>query len=417
MFALVDGNNFYASCERVFQPRLRGVPLVVLSNNDGCAIARTAEAKALGIKMGQPAHELKHLVKHHGLQMRSANYPLYGDISARVVGILRDEAPRVEVYSIDESFLDVAGIRDREGFARRLRAKVHRWTGIPNCIGIGPTKTLAKAGNKAAKTRGDGVVDLSDPILRAAVLAEFPTTDLWGVGHRWGARLAARGITTAAHLRDAPPDEILGEFGVTLARTQRELQGHPCIELEDVAPDKQQIMVSRSFADRVDDHLAIRQALATHAVRACEKLRRDGLVAAGVWVFVQSDRFRAELPQHNPSKTISLPSATADTRLVLQIVERLSRSMLREGIGYKKAGVALLDLARPNELQGDLFTPATSGDPKLMAVLDNINRKFGRGTAGLAASGWKPLPSWRMRQTMLSPHYTTRASDLPRATC
>ena len=416
MFALVDGNNFYASCERVFQPRLRGVPLVVLSNNDGCAIARTEEAKALGIKMGQPAHDLKHLVRYHGLQMRSANFALYGDISARVVGILRDEAPRVEVYSIDESFLDVTGIRDRDAFARRVRTKIQRWTGIPNCIGIGPTKTLAKAANKAAKSR-DGVVDLTDPTWRAEVLNTFPTTDLWGVGGKWGARLAAMGVTTAAQLRDAPTSTILREFGVTLTRTQRELQGTPCIELEEVEPDKQQIMVSRSFADRVEDHDAVAQAVATFAIRACEKLRRDGLVAGGVWVFAQSDRFRTELAQHAPSRSISLPVATADTRAVLAIVTRLLHGMLKPGIGYKKAGVALLDLARPDQLQGDLFAPAVTGNPKLMATLDGINRKFGRGTAGLGASGWEERPAWGMRQKLLSPNYTTRASDLPRAAC
>lgn len=416
MFALVDGNNFYASCERIFQPRLRGVPLVVLSNNDGCAIARSAEAKALGIKMGQPAHELKQLVRNHGLQMRSANFALYGDISARVVTILRDEAPRVEVYSIDESFLDLTGIRDREAFAQRLRSKVHRWTGIPNCIGIGPTKTLAKAANKAAKS-GAGVIDLSDAGRRAAVLARFPITDLWGVGSKWGARLASIGITTAAQLRDAPADLILGEFGVTLARTQRELQGHPCIELEEVAPDKQQIMVSRSFADRVDDHDAVAQALATFAERAAEKLRRAGLVAGGVWIFAHTDPFRAELPQHHANRSVSLPAATSDTRAILSVVARLLRGALRHGVGYKKAGVALLDLGRPDERQGDLFTPAVVGNPKLMAALDGINQKFGRGSAGLGATGWQERPAWGMRQKMLSPHYTTRASDLPLLDC
>jgi len=416
VFALVDGNNFYASCERIFQPRLRGVPLVVLSNNDGCAIARTAEAKALGIKMGQPAHELTNLVKHHGLQMRSANFALYGDISARVVGILREEAPRVEIYSIDESFLDMTGMRDREQFAHRVRTKVHRWTGIPTCVGIGPTKTLAKAANKAAKS-GAGVIDLTDRASRERVLAAFPTTDLWGVGGRWGARLAQMGITTAAQLRDAPTETILGEFGVTLTRTQRELQGHPCIELEEVAPDKKQIMVSRSFAGRVDDHDAVSQALATFAVRACEKLRRDGLVAGAAGIFVQSDRFRAELPQHSPSRTINLPTATDDSRLILSVVTQLFRGMLRKGIGYKKAGVMLMDLARPDQRQGDLFAPAVTGNAKLMAALDGINRKFGRGTAGLAASGWASRPAWGMRQNLLSPNYTTRVGDLPLLQC
>jgi len=288
MFGLVDGNNFYASCERVFQPALRGVPLVVLSNNDGCAIARSAEAKALGIKMGQPAHELKHMVRRHGLQMRSANFGLYGDMSARVVSILREAAPRVEVYSIDESFIDLTGVPRREAFAQGLRTRVHSWTGIPNCIGIGPTKTLAKLANKAAKT-GTGVVDLGERAARDALLPKFPLEDLWGVGRRLAPKLLAMGVRTAADLRDAPADDILAKFGVTLARTQRELQGHPCMSLEEVEPDRQQIMVSRSFAERVEDHNAVAQALATFTVRACEKLRARGLVTAGVWVFAHSD--------------------------------------------------------------------------------------------------------------------------------
>lgn len=416
MFALVDGNNFYASCEQVFQPKLRGRPLIVLSNNDGCAIARSAEAKALGIKMGQPAHELKDLVRDHGLLMRSANFTLYGDMSGRVVSILREAAPRVEVYSIDESFLDVSGIRNREQFARDLRKRVHRWTGIANCIGIGPTKTLAKLANKAAKKR-DGVVDLGEESDRAEVLASFPAEDLWGVGRKLGPKLAARGITTAAHLRDAPPQDILSTFGVTLARTQRELQGHSCIELAEVEPDRQQIVVSRSFGERVEDHEAVAQAVATFAVRACEKLRSRGLVASGLSVFVNTDVFRPELKQHHPTRSTSLPTSTADSRVVLYVVRRLMAGMLKAGYGYKKAGIALLDLGRPEERQGDLFAPTTVGNPKLMATLDRINQKFGRGTAGLGASGWEAKPQWGMRQQSLSGCFTTAASDLPTASC
>jgi len=416
MFALVDGNNFYASCERVFQPALRGKPLVVLSNNDGCAIARSAEAKALGVKMGHPAHELKGLVRRHGLQMRSANFGLYGDLSARVVSILRDAAPRVEVYSIDESFLDLTGIRLREQFARDLRERVHRWTGIPNCIGIGPTKTLAKLANKLAKS-GTGVMDLGEPGACAAALADFPVGDLWGVGRKLAPKLAARGIHTAAQLRDAPTDDILAAFGVTLTRTQRELQGHACMSIEEVEPDRQQIVVSRSFGSRVSDPQALHEALATFAVRACEKLRARGLVASGVQVFLNSDPFRPELPQHHPSRAVSLSAATSDTSIILRCVRQLFDGMLRKGIGYKKAGVCLLDLARPEALQQDMFTPASVGNDALMATLDAINSRFGRGTAGLGASGWHSKPEWRMRQTMLSPNYTTDVRQLPRVRC
>lgn len=416
MFALVDGNSFYASAEQVFQPQLRGKPLVVLSNNDGAAIARTAEAKALGVKMGQPAHELQYLVRRHGLQMRSANFALYGDMSARMVSILRDAAPRIEVYSIDESFLDLSGIRNRLEFARDLRERVHRWLGIPNCIGIGPTKTLAKLANRVAK-KGAGVIDLSEPTIRDAVMEDFPATDLWGVGHRWAVKLASMGITTAAQLRDTQPDLILERFGVVLHRTQRELQGFPCHALEEIEPDRQQIMVSRSFGCRVEDHQAIAEALATFAVRACEKLRRREMVASSLWVFTHTDPFRPEMRQHHPSRTAMLPAPTNDTRAVLTALRSMLRGMLRDGYAYKKAGVCLMDLARPTELQSDLFSPATIGDAALMSTLDQINRKFGRGTAGLGASGWQSTPAWAMRQRQLSPHYTTRICDLPRASC
>lgn len=414
--ALIDGNNFYASCEQVFDPALRGRPLIVLSNNDGCAIARSAEAKALGIKMGQPAHELHALVGTHGLLMRSANFTLYGDMSARVLAILRDAVPRVEPYSIDESFLDLAGIRDRVPAMRALRDRIRRWTGIPNCVGIGPTKTLAKAANKLAK-RGAGVVDLTDQATSTPALQGLPVGDVWGVGARWEAKLRALGIETAAALRDASPELIATRFGVVLARTQRELQGYPCAGLELTEPDRQQIMVSRSFGERVSNHAAITEALATFAARACEKLRRRGLAAGAVWIFANSDVFRPELPQHHPSRAVTLPRPTTDTRDVLQAVNLLFRGFLRNGLAYKRAGVALLDLARPEHLQADLFRSAVAGDPALMSTLDAINRRFGRGAAGFAASGWRAKPGWAMRQRNLSPRYTTRWAELPRARC
>lgn len=415
MFALVDGNNFYASCERVFDPSIRHKPVVVLSNNDGCAIARSAEAKALGIRMGHPIHLVEPAMRRQ-LVVRSANFTLYGDMSARVVSILRDASPRVEVYSIDESFLDMSGIRDREGFCRDLRERIHRWTGIPNCIGIAPTKTLAKLANKLAKS-GQGVVTLASRQQQEIALQNFPVGDVWGVGKRWSEKLASLGIFSAAQLRDAPTDLILQRFGIVMTRTQRELQGQTCMDLEEVEPDRQQILVSRSFAERVEDHDAVAQAVATFAVRACEKLRRRGLVASAVGVFAHTDAFRPELKQHSPTRMISLPAATSDSRVVLGTVRRLMTGLLRPDYGYKKAGVTLTDLARPSELQGDLFSLAAVGDDRLMATLDQINRKFGRGVAGLGATGWKPKPLWGMRQQMLSPCYTTSARDLPRATC
>lgn len=416
MFALVDGNNFYASCEQVFQPALRERPLVVLSNNDGCAIARCAQAKALGIAMGQPAHQLKEYVQRFGLQMRSANFGLYGDMSARVVETLREFSRRIEVYSIDESFLDLSGIRDRESLGQDIRFTVKQWTGIPCCVGIGPTKTLAKLANKWAKKHG-GVIDVSNTSERELILAQFPVDDLWGVGRKWSVKLNQRGIFTAQDLAQAPPDDLLKAFGVVMTRTQRELQGRPCIGLEEQEPDRQQILVSRSFGKRVESHAEVQQAAATFAIRACEKLRKRGLVATGVWLFAHTDAFRPELPQHHPSRAMTLPVATSDSRIVLQTVRDLFRGLLRKGYGYKKCGVALLDLSRPENLQHDLFQAPTVGNEALMNTLDAINRKFGRNSAGFAASGWKQAPSWGMRQKNVSPHYTTKWTELPRANC
>ena len=428
MFALIDGNNFYASCERVFQPALRGKPLIVLSNNDGCAIARSDEAKSLGIPMGQPLHEIPPKIRKQ-LAVRSANFTLYGDMSARVGAVLRESVARIEPYSIDESFLDLSPVRDRIAFARDLRERVQRWTGIPNCIGIGPTKTLAKLGNYVAKsaTRKPGsyplelagVADLS--ALKKGeledILAATPVNELWGVGRKWTARLQQIGVRTALDLRNVPRDRILERFGVVLARTQRELMGIACIALEEVEAERQQILVSRSFGNRVDDPVAVGEALATFAQRACEKLRNRDLVAAAVGVFAHTDTFKPSLPQHFPSRTAMLPRPTADTRIVLERVNELRRGLLRNGCAYKKAGVWLYDLARPRALHGDLFSPVTQGNPRLMATVDAINRRFGRNTLGLAATGWREEPDWGMRQLHLSPCYTTKASELPRVRC
>jgi DNA polymerase V len=428
MFALIDGNNFYCSVERVFQPELRGRPLVVLSNNDGCAIARSDEAKALGITMGHPIHKVEPRVRRQ-LAMRSANFGLYGNIAARIGAILRAAVPRVEVYSIDESFLDLTGIGDRYARMVALRERVHRWTGIPNCVGIGPTKTLAKLANHIAKEAARkpggyprdfaGVCDLGalGPTTLDAVLQATPVGEVWGVGHRWAARLQARGVHTVADLRDAPTEDVLTHFGVVMARTQREVQGRPCLELAELEPDRQQIMVSRSFGEWVDNPQDMADALATFAVRATEKLRQQGLTTSAIGILAETDPFKPGVPQHNPTRTARLPAATSDTRLILATVRRLSQGFIRQGHAYKKAGVWLMDLARPEELQADLFGPARQGDDKLMATLDAINRRFGRSAAGLGASGWQRGAQWHSRQDLLSGMFTTAMSDLPRALC
>lgn len=405
MFGLVDGNNFYASCERVFQPELINRPVVVLSNNDGCAIARSNEAKALGVKMGQPIHEVPADIRKQ-LVVRSANFGLYGDLSGRIVTILRDLFPRVEVYSIDESFVDLKGLpaKDHEAVAREARSRILQWTGIPCCVGIGPTKTLAKLGNKLAK-KGDGVclVFAGSPLLE-----HFPVEDLWGVGRRWAARLGAEGILTAGHLVNADAETLRARYGVVLARTQRELQGVTCADLVEVEPDRQQIVVSRSFGQEVRGQDDLLEAVATFAVRACEKLRARQLQASGVWVWLNTNPFKTDAKQYHPSRALPLVGASSDTREVLAAARVLAKAMWRDGYRYKKAGVGLLDLSHGDTIQADLFSGVDPRSSALMSVLDQANRRFGRGTMGFGASGWKQKPAWRMRQENLSPAYTQK---------
>lgn len=412
MFGLVDGNNFYASVERAWDPRLRNKPVVVLSNNDGCAIARSAEAKALGIKMGQPIHEVPAAVRRQCV-IRSANFGLYGDISARIVGILRELFPRVEVYSIDESFVEFPATGDRMEVAHEARRRIERWTGIPNCIGIGPTKTLAKMANKLAKG-GPGIVSLANAHERDAHLDRFPADDLWGVGRKFAARLGAEGILTAGDLIRADPETLRSRYGVTLARTQRELQGIPCADLIESEPDRKQIVVSRSFGKDCDELEDVSEAVCTFAIRACEKLRERSLECGGVWVWVNTNPFKPDARQYHPSKTFSLIKPTGDTREVVMVVRALVRAMYRKGYHYKKGGVGLLDLTAGSTRQADLFSGVDPRSKALMDALDGVNRRFGRGTLGLAASGWRQQPRWAMNQKSLSPAYTSRWDELLR---
>lgn len=419
MLGLVDGNNFYASVERVFDPSLQRQPVCILSNNDGCVIARSNEAKALGIRMGQPIHQVPPQLRRV-LKIRSANFTLYGDLSGRIVSILRDLFPRVDVYSIDESFVSFEGIssKDREAVAAEARARILQWVGIPCCVGIGPTKTLAKLGNKLAKKTPHGVITAT-PELPA--LRVFPLEDVWGIGPRWAAKLGADGMLTAADMITADPETLRSRYGVVLARTQRELQGVACADLDEDEPDRQQIVVSRSFGSEVTDLEDVQQAAATFAVRAAEKLRARSLQASGFWVWVNTNPFKADIPQYHPSRAGGFAVPTADTRTILQAVRSAISTMHRRGYRYKKAGVGLLDLTSADECQGDLFSGVDQRSNRLMEVLDTANRRFGRGAVCFAASAWRqkndqPLPPlWAMKQRSLSPAYTTRWDQLLKA--
>ena len=419
MFGLVDGNNFYASVETSLDPRLIGKPVVILSSNDGCAIARSAEAKKLGVKMGQPIHEVPTDVRKQ-LVIRSANFGLYGDISGRCVSILRDLFPRVEVYSIDESFVTFEGIPegDYERVCVEARNRIRKWLGITCCVGIGPTKTLAKAGNKLGKKTVSGVVSLADPDTMARLLADYPIEDLWGVGRKFAARLGAEGIFTAADLINADTETLRSRYGVVLSRTQMELRGEICTELQEIEPDRKQIVVSRSFGKETVELEDVQQAVATYAIRATEKLRSRSLKAAGLWVWLNTNPFKPDAPQYHPSKSFSFLAPTSDTREVLQVAQALVRAMHRKGYRYKKAGVGLLDLTHGDVHQGDLFAGIDPRSAKLMEVLDSANRKFGKGAMSFASSAWRPTdkglskPVWSVNRASLSPAYTSNWNEL-----
>lgn len=414
--ALVDCNNFYASCERVFQPALRGRPVVVLSNNDGCVIARSNEAKALGVSMGAPWHLNRETFDKEGVIVRSSNYTLYGDMSGRVMKVLADFAPELEIYSIDEAFIGLGGLEDRaEAHMRQARSTVLQWTGIPVSVGIAPSKTLAKVANRLAKKApaSGGVLSLMDEASQTEALAKLELTDLWGLAGRIAARLQALGITTPLQLRDSDPKWIRSQFSVVMERMVLELQGHPCFVLEDGTPDRKSIMASRSFGRPVETLDEMREAVATYVSRAAEKMRRQDLITPSLQVFVNTNRFREQDAQYYGQHTVHLPVATADTgRLIRAAMHGLS-CIWKAGPRYKKAGVVCLDLHRADTVQAGLFhTPDSPAQRELMASLDMLNQRFGRGTVAYAASGIQK--AWKLRSDQKSPAYTTRWQELLR---
>jgi DNA polymerase V len=420
-FALVDVNNFYVSCERVFKPCLENTPLVVLSNNDGCAVARSHEVKALGVKMGTPWFKMKDLARQHGILAYSSNYTLYGDMSNRVATILRDFSPDLEVYSIDESFLRIETVAHLHGGAipmgHQMRNRIKQWTGLPVCVGVGPTKTLAKFANHLAKKNDafNGVCDLhamSRPE-RLEWMWGVEVGEVWGVGPRIKKRLSAMGIDTVLDLRNASPKEMRTHFGVVMERTCNELRGISCLELEDVMSPKQQIMSSRSFGEPVETIEELREAVASYLGNAAEKLRRQKSVAGAVYVFVLTNRFREDEPQYNAGITVPLIDGTDDTLVLTTAALKALLAIFRPGFRYKKAGVMLTLLSDKDARQATLFDDlaATEKSARLMAAMDAVNREFGRGTLRSGASG--VAQRWAMRAGNRSPRYTTRWDELP----
>ncbi|MDR6713488.1 DNA polymerase V [Pseudomonas hunanensis] len=414
VFALIDCNSFYASCERVFRPDLAKTPIVVLSNNDGCVIARSYDAKPF-VKMGEPFFQAKEKLRRHGIVAFSSNYALYGDISERVMSLIEAMVPGAEVYSIDESFADLTGIPGNlTQFGRDMRTKILRCTGIPVGVGIARTKTLAKLANHTAKrlqVETGGVVDICDPFKRDWVLRNTDVKEVWGIGKRMTAHLEAMGIRTAMDLAKADPWTLRQKFSVVVEKTARELAGTSCLELEESDPPKQEICCSRMFGMRLSELTPIKQAVATYAGRAAEKLRAQGSVCKRLRVSIRTGIFNPNELHHAQGALVELPYPTNDTLLLTRAATEAVERIYQSGYRYSKAEVLLLDLRQPGEFTDDLFALSQSANcDRLMSALDEINGRYGRGTV---SSGSVPrTPDWGMRREMMSQSFTTQIDQL-----
>lgn len=412
MYALVDCNNFYASCERVFRPDLAGIPIVVLSNNDGCVIARSDEAKLLGIEMGAAYFEIERELRRLGIRVFSSNYALYGDLSQRVTASLREFAPEIEVYSIDEAFLNLRGFTDLPARALAIKAGVQQWTGIPVSVGIAPTKTLAKIANRVGKRwpgqNGTFVLPGPDP----DILAHIKAGDIWGIGRRLTRHLDGMGVKTALDLARMDARLARMKFSVVVERVVRELQGIPCIPFDEAPPHPQHIIVSRGFKGRVRAKAHLSEALVLYASRAGEKARQKGVYAAALTAFIHTSPFTTG-PKYENSRTIVFNEPRNDTGTLAKAAIAALDGIYRPGFEYQKAGIMLTGLVYAHERQPSLFGGTQSAQTEhLMKVIDGLNRRFGRETVRVAASGTSR--PWWMARERLSPCYTTRWADLPR---
>lgn len=415
VFALVDCNNFYASCERVFNPKLNGKPIVVLSNNDGCVVARSNEAKALGIGMGVPEFQIRSVLRTHRVQVFSSNYTLYGDLSQRVMETLEQFSPHIEVYSIDEAFLSLLGFarRDLTEYGRQIRRTVKQWTGIPVSVGMAETKTLAKIANRIAKRNPatGGVCDLLACPDREALLEGVAVEDVWGIGPNYARLLNQHGLTTALQLRQADDQWIRKHLGIVGVRLVYELRGHSCLDLDECPAPKQGITCSRAFGRSVCTLADMEESVSSYVSRAAEKLRGEGLAATVLTVFLMTNAFTDE-PQYRNSVTCSLPVGTDTTSELIRVALKGLRSIYRDGYRYKKAGVMCTALVSASQVQPDLFDHQDRPRSKrLMAALDAVNDRWGAGTLEYASSGL--TKTWKTQFHRRSPAYTTDWNELP----
>jgi DNA polymerase V len=413
IFALVDCNSFYASCERVFNPMLRRKPVVVLSNNDGCVVALSQEAKDIGIKMGVPIFKIKDLVRAKNVFVYSSNYTLYGDLSARVMQTLSEFSPEMEIYSIDEAFLMLDGFDQTTlaAYGAKIKQTVYQNVGIPVSVGIAPTKTLAKLANKIAKKNKLGSFSIFDDLNLNQTLANFPIGDIWGIGGQSVKKLEWRGIRSAKDFRDASPTLIRQLLTVTGARTQDELNGISCIDLELERAPKKQIISSRSFGDLLSDIVPIREAVANHVSRAAEKLRSQGSVAMVIQVFIHTNPFRGQDPQYYNTATIELPFGMDETNLLITHALAGLEHIYREGFKFKKCGIILQEIHPNDECQLDLFSAGQTERIKpAIGLMDQINDRFGTDTLKFAACGVSK--HWQMKADYKSRRFTTHWADL-----
>ena len=415
LFALVDCNNFYVSCERVFNPYLINKPVVVLSNNDGCIIARSNEAKALNIPMGAPFHIYRDFINAHRIKVYSSNYPLYGDMSNRVMTSLFEFNPNLEVYSIDEAFLkfNQTTRTDIGDDILKIKENILQWTGIPVSIGLGPTKTLAKIANTLAKKNNHyGIFDLSSEVKQEEVLKDINIENIWGISKRWGSKLRMIGIGNALQLRDSSPRRIRQYLGVVVERIVYELQGVACLDINEILP-KKNIMCSRSFGNVVSDKGSIKQFIVEYTIRACEKMRGQSTRAQSIYIFLQTNKFKKG-KQYNKGIVIGLNTPCSDTAQIIKLSTTAIDMIYRSGYLYQKAGIMLLDLIPENVNQYDFFenTNYTSSD-KRMKVMDSLNKKFGTGTIANGSLRLKNNEKWISKRYYLSPRYTTQWDELP----
>lgn len=411
MYALVDGNCFYVSCERVFQPALEGRPVVVLSNNDGCVVSRSDEAKALGIGMASPAHLMTDLLRRHKVAVFSSNYNLYGDMSRRMMSVLASLVPGIEVYSIDEAFLDFGDMpcADWREYGLRIRVEVLRHTGIPTGVGIAPTKTLAKVANHLAKkqTEHGGVCVLDTPAAIEAALRVLPAGDVWGIGGQYAQLLARNGAATAWDFTRLPPDWVRRHLSVVGARLQLELQGISCLATEAVQQPKKNICTSRSFGKMLTAFGGVSEAVAHHAHRCACKLRKQGSAANILTVFLHTNTFRPDLPQYNPVHTQTLPVAVNSSLLLVRHAQEALKTIWRDGYAYKKAGVMVSGIVPESEVQlgFDTSMPDMDKQRRLMQAMDAVRARYGHDAIAVGAQGTSDV--WRLRQERLTQRFTT----------